>query len=270
MTSIIVLAICLFLIGSVSRVVRVATMPAHVRWELYPLPENHIAKIRVMLSEIFLLKGVFDQNKLLWLPSWLFHSSLYLLLLMSILLPVASISGNARIVITPMVGVMAVIVFACGTAGTAGLLVVRFGSRLRPFASFSAISNLLCLLALFLSGLVFVLAQPAAADAMVMQVGRLLRLNSAPELPLSGTVHLCLLALFIAYFPFTAMAHAMLKYFTYHWVRWDDRPAATTPELSDRMRRYLAYPVHWSAPHIRVEQGANWAETVMTDHKEHK
>jgi hypothetical protein len=83
-------------------------------------------------------------------------------------------------------------------------------------------------------------------------------------------VHLCLLALFIAYFPFTAMAHAMLKYFTYHWIRWDDRPAARTPEVSDRMRRYLAYPVHWSAPHIRSELGANWAETLMTDHKERR
>jgi nitrate reductase gamma subunit len=265
-----VLAICLFLIGSVIRVVRVATMPVSVRWELYPVPDNHIAKTRVMLSEIFLLKGVFDQNKLLWLPSWLFHCSLYLLLLMSIVLPVASVSGNARIVLTPVVGMIAVIVFVCGTAGTAGLIALRLGSLFRPFSSFSAISNLLCLLAIFLSGLVFVFAQPAPADTMVMQAGSLFRLNPAPELPLSGTVHLCLLALFIAYFPYTAMAHAMLKYFTYHWVRWDDRPAARTPELSDRMRRYLAYPVHWSAPHIRVEQGSNWAETVMTDHKERR
>jgi nitrate reductase gamma subunit len=268
MTSTIVLAICLFLIGSTIRIVRVATMPVNVRWELYPLPANHIAKIRVMLSEIFLLRGVFDQNKLLWLPSWLFHCSLYLMLLMSGLLPVASVSGSARIVITPVVEVVAVITFVCGTAGTAGLIVLRLGSLFRPFASFSAISNLLCLFAIFLSGLVFVFAQPAAADTMIMQAGSLFRLNPAPELPLSGTVHLGLLALFIAYFPYTAMAHAMLKYFTYHWVRWDDRSAARTPELSNRMRRYLAYPVHWSALHIRVEKGANWAETLNPDHKE--
>ena len=71
--------------------------------------------------------------------------------------------------------------------------------------------------------------------------------------------------LFIAYFPFTQMAHAVLKYFTYLSVRWDDRPAAQIPKHADQMKRYLAFPVGWSAPHIQKGQKkSSWAEAVST------
>jgi hypothetical protein len=85
-------------------------------------------------------------------------------------------------------------------------------------------------------------------------------------------LHLCLIALFISYMPFTQMAHMVLKYFTYHSVRWDDRSAREAPENADRMARYLAYPVSWSAPHIQGgKTGAPWADIVSSkDLKEQK
>ena len=63
--------------------------------------------------------------------------------------------------------------------------------------------------------------------------------------------------------PYTQMAHMVLKYFTYHSVRWDDRPVSEAPENADRMAAYLAYPVGWSAPHIQGgKTSARWADVV--------
>jgi hypothetical protein len=84
-------------------------------------------------------------------------------------------------------------------------------------------------------------------------------------------VHLSLIALFMAYMPFTHMAHMVLKYFTYHSVRWDDRSVQKIPRSTDRMAEYLAYPVKWSALHIQDgKTGPRWADKISKDQKERK
>jgi nitrate reductase gamma subunit len=249
------------LFGIVVRILQIAAMPVHVRWELYPVPEGAVKKTGVMLSEILLLKGVYEHHRSLWLWSWLFHSSLYLLIGAAVLSLIAPFSPVDQIIIIVCIGILSVIAFACGTVGTAGLILMRlFNARMRSFASSAAIFNLVLLLAIFSSGLV-VVTHPGFAYVMVAQSGSFLGLNAAPDLHPIVVVHLCLIAFFIAYFPFTQMAHGMLKYFMYHSVRWDDRPVEQIPKYADEMKRYLAFPVSWSAPHIRNGK-ANWAEVV--------
>jgi len=118
------------------------------------------------------------------------------------------------------------------------------------------------LLAMFISGLAHTILQPAAANIIVEQAGSLLGLNPAPSLHASGLMHLVLIAFFLAYFPLTQMAHAVLKYFTYHLVRWDDRPVS--PNDANRIRRYMAYPVSWAAPHIQGANDKSWTDIVKS------
>jgi nitrate reductase gamma subunit len=251
-----------FICGTAIRILRIAAMPIHVRWELYPVPESSIEKARVMLFEVLLLKGVYEHHRSLWLGSWLFHSSLYLLIGVAGLSLVGSLAMWARDTIASCITPLSVIAFAFGTAGTAVLILMRLlNARMRFFASFAALFNLALLLAIFVSGLAYVFTHPAFAYKMIAQSGSLLALNPAPSLDPLAVVHLCLLAFFIAYFPFTQMAHGALKYFMYHSVRWDDRSAEQIPKCAEEMKRYLAFPVSWSASHIR-DGKATWAEVV--------
>jgi nitrate reductase gamma subunit len=263
MTGLLVCAFSLFLIGSAIRILRVVSMPAHVRWELYPVPENSGARARIMLAEIFLLKGVYDQNRPLWLWSWLFHSAVYLMLAVGVLSIIAAAFPGSLNLFTGGGLILSAIAFGCGTVGCIGLIIMRFRPRLRPLTSFATVFNLLFLLFIFVSGLIYVSTQSSAADRIVLQIRCLFGIGPSPVFSYWGILHLCLIALFGVYFPFTAMAHGMLKYFMYHWVRWDDRPAGSAPALNNRMSRYLAYPVSWSAPHIREEGGKNWSDVVL-------
>jgi nitrate reductase gamma subunit len=250
------------ILGIAVRIWRIAAMPVHVRWELYPVPAGGVERTRVMLSEVLWLKGVYEQHRPLWLWSWLFHSSLYLLIAVAGLSLLAALSTAAQGFIASCIAVLSVIAFACGTVGTAALILMRLlSARMRSFTSFAALFNLALLLSIFLSGLAFVFTHPAFAHSMIAQSGSLFGLNPAPSLHPVAAVHLCLMAFFIAYFPFTQMAHGALKYFMYHSVRWDDRPTEQIPKYADEMKRYLAFPVSWSGPHIRSGK-ANWSEVV--------
>jgi nitrate reductase gamma subunit len=264
MTAVIDVAFIIFMIGIAFRIVRIATMPVHVRWELYPMPGNAVEKTRTMLSEILLLKGVYEHHRALWLWSWLFHSSLYLLIGAAGLSLVASISPYARGGIALLIAIVSAAAFACGTVGTAALIIMRLASpRMRSYASFAALFNVVLLLAIFSTGLAHLILQPSAASVMIAASRSLLLQQPAPPLHAVAAVHLCLMAFFAAYFPFTQMAHAVLKYFTYHSVRWDDRPADSMPDLANRMKQYLAFPVSWSAQHIRDgKTEARWTEVV--------
>jgi nitrate reductase gamma subunit len=258
-------AFLLFLIGMLIRILRIAAMPVHVRWELYPVPEGTAQKIRIMTSEIFLLTGVFRHNRSLWLWSWLFHISLYTMIGVACLSMVGAMFAQLKEPAAPLIAILSLAAFACGIAGTSGLLILRLGgSKLRPFNSFGSIFNLLILLAIFASGITHALLRPSAGRIIVAQTGSFLRLNPAPDLHPAAVAHLCLIAFFAAYFPFTQMAHAVLKYFTYHSVRWDDVPAGQMP--GHPMGRYLAYPVRWLAPHIRqgMKENSCWSDVVRT------
>jgi nitrate reductase gamma subunit len=69
-------------------------------------------------------------------------------------------------------------------------------------------------------------------------------------------------ALFIFYLPFTRMVHFFSKYFTYHEVRWDDRPMEKGGTLERRMMEALNFGVDWSAAHVKT--GKTWAEVATT------
>jgi nitrate reductase gamma subunit len=260
-------ALLIFLIGIAIRIWRIAAMPIHVRWELYPIPSGAAEKIFYMVSEVLRLEGVRKNNRSLWFWSWLFHVALYLMIGFACLALVASFSATVRGSIIVLISVASFVSYTFGIAGTCGLIVMRLAdSRLRPMTSFGDLLNLALLLAIFLTGFAHAMIQPSAADILVAQAGNFLWINPAPQLHPLAVAHLCLISLFVSYMPLTRMAHMVLKYFTYHSVRWDDRAAGEMPGHLARMRKNLAYPVQWSAHHIQSgESRSSWADAVMTN-----
>jgi nitrate reductase gamma subunit len=260
-------ALFIFLAGIAIRIWRIAAMPIHVRWELYPIPYSAAEKTLYMVSEVLQLEGVRKNNRSLWFWSWLFHVALYLMIGLVCMALVASFSASVRDSVIALISIVSFVAYACGIVGTCGLIVMRIAdSRLRPMTSLGDLLNLALILAIFLTGLAHALIQPAAANIMVAQVGSFLWMNPAPRLHPLAVAHLCLISLFVSYMPFTRMAHMVLKYFTYHSVRWDDRAAGEMPGYLERMKSNLAYPVRWSAPHIQSgESRTSWADVVMTN-----
>ena len=51
----------------------------------------------------------------------------------------------------------------------------------------------------------------------------------------------------------THMSHFIAKYFTYHAVRWDDRPSRQGSAFEKRIAEYLTYRPRWAAPHIGAD-----------------
>jgi len=92
-----------FLAAIVCRAVKVARLPIHLRWELYPVAHEKgrasyggsyleepdwwtkprqsslLGELKVMIPEILLLAGVWEHNRKHWFRSFPFHFGLYLL-----------------------------------------------------------------------------------------------------------------------------------------------------------------------------------------------
>ena len=146
------------------------------------------------------------------------------------------------------------------TAGALGLLARRLlDVRLRHSSNLSDFRNLGVLLATFLSaGHAWL-----ATDNSFALLGRYLwgiATFSPHAAPFPIVFEVAVASLFLLYLPFTPMIHFVAKYFSYHQVRWDDRPSSEDPKLAGKMVANLARPVPWSAAHI--PQDSDWARAT--------
>jgi nitrate reductase gamma subunit len=135
-------SVAVFVVAVAVRAVRIARLPLHLRWELYPVAHEKgraryggsyleeldwwtkprqsslLGELRVMLAEIVLLAGVWEHNRKHWLRSFPFHFGLYLLAGLVALLAAGGITvaaggsvvagggwwGRALYALTPVVG----------------------------------------------------------------------------------------------------------------------------------------------------------------------
>ena len=87
-------------------------------------------------------------------------------------------------------------------------------------------------------------------------------MRTSCRLVLLLAVQMAVAALFIFYLPFTRMVHFFSKYFTYHQVRWDDRPVEPGSALERKLLSALDFGVDWSAEHVKT--GRTWLEIATT------
>ncbi len=112
-------SIAVFVAAVAHRAVRIARLPLHLRWELYPVAHEKgraryggsyleepdwwtkprqsstIGELRVMIPEILALAGVLKHNRGHWFRSFPFHFGLYLLALLVVLLLIGGIAQAA-------------------------------------------------------------------------------------------------------------------------------------------------------------------------------
>ena len=278
-----------FFVGCAWRAWRYVRAPVHLRWDLYPVAHDPrrdhggshleekdwwtrpvktspLGEIEVMAEEIVLLKGVFRLNRRVWWGSLPFHWGLYLMAATTALLILASLglALPARSWILAAAGTLGGILLAIGSLI---LLYLRSTDpRLRPYTSPLDLANL-ALLAVLGTLSAAVAIQPTGMPTVLAATAELLR-GRAPHVSAFLATQMGLAALFLMYLPATRMVHFFAKYFTYHSVRWDDRPRVTGSAMDRSLATALNYGVSWSAPH--VGPGKTWAEVATSLPKDEK
>lgn len=291
-------AIAVFIAGNVYRIIRVARMPAPLRWELYPIPRGPLARQRyggsyfeesqwwtkppernvgselwLIAQEVLLQKTVWRNHRALWPWTWLLHAGIYGL---AATLVTAAMSAGlahsgfaAERFFENCATTLPWISMPAGLLGAVGLLLMRlFSARLSPYSSRAVLFNLVLLGTIFGTGAA-VLLVPGGSTQMVDFVAALFGLRIVPPMNVAAQAHLAVSAVFLAYFPFTQMTHAYMKFFAFHRVRWDDTPARRDDRIQSEIQANLGRPLTWSAPHIR-STGQSWAAaTANTEHGSH-
>jgi nitrate reductase gamma subunit len=286
-------ALLVLILGVLVRIRRLIRLPVHLRWELYPVPsvkgrahyggsnleevnwwsnphkKDRFAELLAMGKEIVLLKGVWDHNRPLWLGSFSLHFGLYLLsveLAGLIILSMWSLSAPGVAVpglFSNALQTLAWVGCCLGILGALIMLARRLGDpKLRPFNTLSHYFNLLILGGIYLSGLIWIATDRDYLFHAVRFIGSLLQPGKPVDVTRAETWHVGFILFFFVYFPFTHMTHAFVKYFTYHSVRWDEKPNLPDGKLQAKIVKLENQKVTWAAPHIQGEGKKDWTDLV--------
>lgn len=278
------------------KAIRIARMPIHLRWELYPVPHEKgrdyggsyfeevewwtkprskslIGELVYMAKEILFFGEYYHRNRGFWYFVYPFHISGYLFVAWLALLvvgaltlvvggPVAADSANlwgqAVYYLTLVVGLAS---FVIGALSCAALLLKRATDEdLKPYTAPVDYFNLLFVLAVFGSGFLAWLASDLTFANARDYIKSLIAFRPAANLDPPLTLQIILVCLFAIYMPFTRMMHYLAKYFTFHDIRWQDDPNLRGSELEKKVQSLLNQPVTWSAPHI--QSGKKWSENA--------
>jgi nitrate reductase gamma subunit len=278
------IGLALFVVGSLSRGLKYARTPEHLRWDLYPVAHeprrdhggsyleekdwwakpretSKIGEAVAMGEEIFLLRGVWVNNRKLWWGSMLFHWGLYLMILTTVGLVVGALFPSTWAWLGGIVGVLGAVSGALLAIGSLFLLIMRgTDPKLKPYTAPLDLLNLALLTALGVLSFLIAIG-PTGMSAAMDAVSRLVRFQ-APTVSGLLAAQMAVAALFLLYMPFTRMVHYFTKYFTYHKIRWDDRPVEKGTKLEERLLAALNFGVSWSGEHVGA--GKTWAEIATT------
>ena len=299
------LSVLFFAVVVAAKMIRIALMPVHLRWDLYPIPHEKgkgqyggsyfeevdwwnkpndfslFSELKEMGKEIFFLHSVWEHNRPLWVFSFPFHIGMYSLIGFLFLLVLGAILGAAGIAVSstsssvPGVALhyLTIVLGALGWVlsifGAFGLILSRaFSKDMQGSTIFSDYVNLVFLLAVFIAGFLSWVSADHDYAALRGFVQGLITFSPATSLPTITALQLWLAAGLLVYFPFTHMTHVFAKYFTYHSVRWEDEPNLPGSKLEKEIKKTLGYRVTWAAPHVK--SGATWAEAATAGEQEDK
>jgi nitrate reductase gamma subunit len=294
------LAFVFFVVAVLAKTIKIARMPIHLRWDLYPIPHEKdkgsyggsyfeeldwwtkpmnfslFNELKEMAKEIFFIQSLFHHNRPLWIFSFPFHFGMYCLIVHGVLLLLGAILAVAGIDVSwysQNILIIAVyyLTVAFGKAGwilsalgALGLFFSRlFNERLRRSSAISDYFNLLILLALFAVGVISSFSVDTTFAIQRSYLAGLISLKPAVSLPSILTAQLWIFIVLLFYFPFTHMTHFVGKYFTYHKIRWEDEPNVRGSKIEKAVSAALGYRINWSASHIKT--GGTWAEAATEE-----
>jgi len=297
-------AICLglviFVIGCVRRTLQYARMPIHLRWEVYPVPHEEqsrvahggsyfeesdwwtkprhsslVGELRVMIPEILFLKGLWEFNRRLWLPSFLFHFGLYLLIGTAVLVAIGGglpllvpsiASGSLWIALAALYKITGYAGAILSVLGALLLLLRRATSQeLKNYTKPADFFNLIFFIVAFAAVAVGYVLRPTGSAGIGDVARGLFHFDTNVAVDWLFGTGLVLASALVAYIPFTHMAHFIAKYFTYHFVRWDDQPNVRGSSIEARVAQYLTYRPTWSAAHVGADGKRTWVDIATTN-----
>jgi nitrate reductase gamma subunit len=278
------LSVIIFVIGIVYRIVKFATMPVNLRWEVYPVPHEDRDKRSIGASymeeidwakkppykslwgeivemgyEIFLLRKVREYNPYkIWAPSMAMHWGIYLLFIWVFLLLAENIFDIKSLnEITIITGIFS---FILGASGCIILIIKRAANAdLRLYTAPVDYFNLLFLFSIFATGFISWWTDPSFIYSR-KYINNLISLNPSHP-PFEVMLNFLLLELFLIYMPFTKLLHYVAKYFTFHHGLWDDRFKEKGSAIDKKIIKQLSYVVTWGGPH--VVGGKTWLEEAQ-------
>ena len=227
-----------------------------------------------MAREILFLHALHSSNRRLWYRSFPFHAGLYL-----------TMAGGAALLATGTASAVAgglpggawlVLPCACATLGWTGVLLTMAGAgallqlRLTDRTMRQATSpgdrfNLACFIVALGVLAVSAWQRPAGSPDLLAVVTGVLTWNTSLRIPIALGAGIVACAALMAYIPMTHMSHFIGKYFTYHAVRWDDRPLADRARLARAIATHLTYRPTWSAGHIGADGQRSWADVAASN-----
>ncbi len=275
---------------------KVAKLPFHLRWELYPVPHekaykyggsyleepewwtktherSYLRRIIYMFKRYFLLDGYFDRSKGYWFSLYPWHIGFYLIVLFhgmaflgALILATSdiSVSGGSSNVLGVLVYYATIVIavgsFTLGSIGSIGLLIQRLSNKgLKTFASPQNYFNYVFFLAMFMSGLVaWIGYDPTFVHYREFWEGLITIDYTTVEA--ATYIHIILFSLFLIYLPFTRSTHYIIILLAYLGVLWNDKPNLRGGEMEKDIAVQLEKRVHWSAPHIQT--GKKWSEVA--------
>lgn len=296
-------AVAVFLGGIAGRAWRLARLPLHLRWELYPVAHERdkadyggsyleepdwwtrprkrslLGELRVMIPEILLLAGVWEHNRRHWARSFPFHFGLYLLAGLIVLLVAGGVAVAAGVEVShtgsPGGRLVHAATIALGYAGLAlcltgavALLVRRaFETDYREYTTKADYFNLAFFVVTLATALTAHLVGDPQYAVLRGHFAALVTLgvaNTASAVPILSAIEILLGCALLAYIPLTHMSHFFTKWFLYHDVRWSDEPSRAGGRIERAVVAALQFPVSWAAPHIRGDGRKTWLDVTTT------
>lgn len=259
-----------FLALSAAKFAKYAKWSTHSRFDLYPIPKesgrgvyggsfyeedewwtkerkvDHAAEMIDVMKEMIFIRKLFISQRGMWVPSFMFHFGIYIMLAWSFCLFIPAFWPIDWVVaVMSFVGILG---FAMTTIGAAILLIQRITREdLRVFTTPEEYFNLIAILVVLITGIYCWMNYDVFTVAH-----QVLTLDAANIAPIV-LVHLVLMGALMIYVPISKMGHYAGKFFCFRSVFWDNNPNMVGSETEKKMKAAAAQPVttKWSAPHCQ-------------------
>jgi nitrate reductase gamma subunit len=206
------IAVALCLLGTAWRFIHWLSLPAHVKWTLYPVPEGLTGQLRYMAKEMFTFETLYKFNRRLWFGSFSMHMAMVGAVLFFILY-LAGWSTRPVVQLCLLILVIAAIYIM-------GLRI--YDKNLRLLSNFEEFFNLAFLGCVAAAGLTA--SMPHVPVSLRLYFLGLMEFR--PDASFLSTVHILAVflgGLFLMYLPVSKMIHYVSKYFTYHHINWQKK-----------------------------------------------
>jgi [DsrC]-trisulfide reductase subunit M len=197
------------LLGTAWRFIRWLSLPTHLKWTLYPVPEGIAGQLKYMVKEIFTFETLYKFNRRLWVGTFCMHMAMLGAVLFLILNLIGWTQGFPIRYCLWFLAISVIYIF---------WLRINDGN-LRILSTFEEYFNLAFLAVVAAAGLRAVAPQ-ASSSSRSYFLGLLTFQPGGVPLTWDQLLAIFLGGLFLIYLPWSKMAHYISKYFTYHQINW--------------------------------------------------